>query len=355
MRILEINTEKTWRGGEKQTLLTCRGLAGAGMDVDLLCLDGYPLADKARRVGITVHAQSGQPGAVRFLLSHGRNYDLIHVQTARAQNWAVLTRPVHRRPVVCTRRVDFVPKGALTLAKYRATDRVVAISGAIASILERFGIPDVPVIPSCIDLETTPEPSVSWAELCREHNVRGPKVIGTVAALVPHKDPLTMVRAVDRLRGLRDDFTFIHFGDGNLRDTVTREIARLGLESTYLLMGFQDNAEALLPRFDLFAMSSCEEGLGSTVLEAFRHRVPVVTTTAGGLAELVPGRGLSSPVGDPEGLAENMHRLLEDPALAGFLVSRAHEYVLAEHSLEKMTRAYLSLFFDLHGKTAVEP
>jgi len=349
MHILEINTEKTWRGGEKQTLLTCRGLARAEMHVDLLCLEGFPLADKARRAGITVHAQSGQPGAVRFLLAHGRNYDLIHVQTARAQNWAVLTKPVHGRPVVCTRRVDFVPRGRLTLAKYRATDRVVAISGAISAVLGRFGIPDVPVIPSCIDLERTPEPSVSWEELCTKHQVRGPKIIGTIAALVPHKDPLSMVRAVAHLSELRNDFTFVHFGDGELRETVEQEILRLGLDSIYRLTGFQDNAEALLPRFDLFAMSSCEEGLGSTVLEAFRHRIPVAATTAGGLAELVAGRGLNSPVGDPEQLAENMHRLLDDPDLAEALANRAHEYVLSEHSLKKMTRAYLELFSSMQG------
>ena len=349
MRILEINTEKTWRGGEKQTLLTCRGLAEKGIDVELLCLEGFPLAEKARRAGITVHAENGQPGAVRFLLTHGRKYDLIHVQTARAQNWAVLTKPVHGRPVVCTRRVDFVPKGQLTLAKYRATDRVVAISGAISTILEKFGIPDVPVIPSCIDLATAPEPVMTKDELPARHVLQGPKIIGTIAALVPHKDPLTMIRAVARLRELRDDFTFIHFGDGNLREAAEQEVKRLGLEKTYRLLGFQDNAETLLPHLDLFAMSSCEEGLGSTVLEAFRYKIPVAATDAGGLAEIVPGHGLSSAVGAPEELAENMHRLHEEPAMAASLADKGHEYVMAEHSIEKMTASYIEIFESLLG------
>jgi glycosyltransferase involved in cell wall biosynthesis len=75
----------------------------------------------------------------------------------------------------------------------------------------------------------------------------------------------------------------------------------------------------------------------------------VAATTAGGLAELVAGRGLNSPVGDPEQLAENMHRLLDDPDLAEALANRAHEYVLSEHSLKKMTRAYLELFSSMQG------
>ena len=43
MHILQINTEKGWRGGERQTLLSMEGLRDAGVTVTLLCIKNRPL------------------------------------------------------------------------------------------------------------------------------------------------------------------------------------------------------------------------------------------------------------------------------------------------------------------------
>ena len=44
MRILQINTERGWRGGERQTLLTALGLRAAGDTVGLQPDAGFALA-----------------------------------------------------------------------------------------------------------------------------------------------------------------------------------------------------------------------------------------------------------------------------------------------------------------------
>jgi len=345
MKILQINTEKTWRGGERQTLLTMKGLIRERLDARLLCLDGHPLAQKSKELMLPVIPVKNQVAAYKFLLAHGRDYDLLHAQTSRAQSLAVLSKPGHRRRVVYTRRVDFRPKGTAARFKYLFTDQVVAISGAIKQILaESLPGKETLVIGSCIDTTRDLLPPASKAlELKKDLGNR--KIIASAAALVPHKDPLTMVRAVARLRrNAAQNFVFLHFGQGELEDEVRREILHLHLDKEYLLMGFENNLEGFFPVFDLFVMSSSEEGLGSSVLEAFRYRVPVVSTMAGGLEELVQGRGLLCPVGDCMCLARRMNQILRSPDMFRDLVQDAHAYVLEKHSLEEMTRQYILLY-----------
>ena len=71
------------------------------------------------------------------------------------------------------------------------------------------------------------------------------KIIGSVAALVPHKDPLTMVQAIYHLSQMRDDFMFLHFGEGNLQEEVEKEIAS-ALKNRYDMKSFS----SLISSFD---------------------------------------------------------------------------------------------------------
>ena len=49
LRVLLINTEKIWRGGERQTLYTLQGLLSEGVKASLLCLKDYPLHRQAQK------------------------------------------------------------------------------------------------------------------------------------------------------------------------------------------------------------------------------------------------------------------------------------------------------------------
>jgi glycosyltransferase involved in cell wall biosynthesis len=322
-----------------------KGLLDAHVDAHLLCLADYPLARKAALESMPLILLPGQKQALGYLIRNGRSFDLIHAQTGKAQSLAVMTRPFHGRKVMYTRRVDFSPSGLGAKLKYRFTDQLVAISPAISEILEPF-LPGrtIRIIPSCVDTSRN-ACSASEKALNLKKNHPNRRIVATIAAMVPHKDPLTMVRTVYELKKLAGDgFIFIHFGLGELEGTVRSEINRLGLVNDYLLMGFDDDVESFFPIFDIFVMSSQEEGLGSSVLEAFRYRVPVVSTRAGGLEKLVSGRGLLCPVQDHSCLAGKINEMLMSPERYKDMVQNAQDYVLIEHSLEKMTSDYIRVY-----------
>jgi glycosyltransferase involved in cell wall biosynthesis len=101
---------------------------------------------------------------------------------------------------------------------------------------------------------------------------------------------------------------FVLFGDGVLRQSLTRQIAALGLENRFILAGFHQDLDRYLPHCDLFVQSSFTEGLPNVVLEACAAGVPVVATAVGGTPEVVEDgvNGCLVESGDPAALTRRI-------------------------------------------------
>jgi glycosyltransferase involved in cell wall biosynthesis len=342
MNILEVNTEKSWRGGERQTLYNAEGLMQFNHDVTLLCLKGFPLSQHAKAKGIKVIEIKNNLSAIWFFLWKVGKFDIIHTQTASNQFHALFSKLLFRIPLVYTRRVDFVPKGKLTLFKYKNTTKVIAISEAIKRILKNFGVPNVEVISDVA--VSKPLNKDRAKDFLVKNNYVSKKIIATTAALVPHKDPITLVRAIHHLSLTRTDFVFLHFGSGVLKQEVEDEIKKFNLQDYFILNGFVTDVEDYFSIMDVFVMSSEEEGLGSSVLDAFLYNVPVASTNAGGLKEVVNGNGLLSNIKDAEALAFNINELLSRKDLRNTFIETAYRYVLKNHSNEFVSLQYNRLF-----------
>ncbi|RAJ02286.1 glycosyltransferase involved in cell wall biosynthesis [Chitinophaga skermanii] len=343
MRILELNFERTWRGGERQTLYNSQGFIDAGIKVDVLCRENFPLEQKAKEQGIPTVAFKNVFGAIWFLMTKGRKYDVLHAQTSHILTYCIVTKPFHRAKVVFTRRIDFVPKGRMTRLKYKLSDHVVAISKAIQQIVTNFGVKNVvhissAIVPKKLDIDRA-------RDVVREMNLPPrTKIIATTSAIVGHKDPLMMVAAINELAKLRNDFVFLHFGKGDMQDVVREKLEELGLQGIYKIMGFHDKVEDFFSVMKVFAMSSSQEGLGSSVLDAFIYKVPVVSTDAGGLKDLVgENRGMMSSVGDAKALARNMNTLLDNPEMGEKMAARAYQFAATQHNIQHITQQYLTL------------
>jgi glycosyltransferase involved in cell wall biosynthesis len=146
----------------------------------------------------------------------------------------------------------------------------------------------------------------------------------------------------DRVPGLRVDIV----GDGSLRAEIESRIETLGLGDTVQLLGQRSDVPACLERFDCFVLSSIIEGMPNALLEAMAMSLPVVTTSAGGSAEVVEDgvSGLVVPPANPAALADAVGRLLADPALASRLAQAAERRVREHYSLDAMIRSMDGLY-----------
>jgi glycosyltransferase involved in cell wall biosynthesis len=353
MRILQLNLERGWRGGERQTLLSMQGFRAAGHEVGLLARRGGALEHAARQAGFTVHLCDGALGMAARLLRRARDYDIVHAQTAQAMSVLALMHSVLLSlgaRTVFTRRTAFEPRTgeARSRWKWSRVDALVAISEAAAHAPRALGLP-VRVIPSAVG-RVPPDPQ-RVERLREQYRLSGRTVLATAAALSREKDPETLIRAVHRLRGERPDIALLHCGaEGGASESARALVRELGLEEVYFFTGFQTHIEDIYALADLYVSSSRHEALGTSVLDACLYGVPVVATRVGGhLESLAEGRGLLCAVGDDEQMARQMLRVIERPEEAARMVARAQAYVSAEYDVSVMVARYLALYRELQA------
>lgn len=184
----------------------------------------------------------------------------------------------------------------------------------------------------------------------RSHDgTRGPLRILATGRLVWKKGFDYLLAALQRLAQRGVAFRAEILGDGELRPQLRYSIVDLGLEPYVTLGGAVSSAEVLqrLQDTDVFVLSSVEEGISNAVLEAMASAVPIVTTTAGGMAEAVTDgiEGFVVGVRDVAALADRIEQLAGDPdrRIAMGLAARARaerDFTLARQ---------LSVFEDIYA------
>lgn len=363
-RILHLNTERTWRGGEQQSLYLMNGLAARGVPSQIMAQQGGPMAARAREAGHVVYerplrGEVDLPAALAIRrLIRREGFDFVHAHTSHAHTLgaaAVALTPKAQRPqMIVARRVDFSIYRrsffGLNGLKYRhGVDHYVTVSEAIRQVLIKDGIPPewITTVHSGIDLGRIDAAPERRAELRAELGVpEGHKLVANVAALADHKGQRYLLDAIPGVLRICPEVTFAIVGEGELRAELEAQAEALGIRERVRFTGFRDDVPSLLKALDLFVMPSHMEGLGTSVLDALAARLPVVGTEAGGMPEiLLEGEtGLVCPIKDAAALERNLIRLLQDPALAARLAAAGRERVERMFSTDSMVEGTLAVY-----------
>ncbi len=174
-------------------------------------------------------------------------------------------------------------------------------------------------------------------------------VVGTISRFTPQKAPFDLIEAAARLIADRPDLQFLWFGDGEMRSAVEAEIKRRGLSAAIRLLGYREDARALLPALDVFVLASRWEGLPYTIMETMDAGVPVVGTDVVGTQDFIdPDRnGVLVPVGDPERLAAAIDDLLTRPEHAAIIAAAAARDVGGRFNRAEMVQKTAAIYTEL--------
>jgi len=199
-----------------------------------------------------------------------------------------------------------------------------------------------------VDLERF-TPARDRAALGRELGIAGPLLL-SVGGLQKLKGIHHALDALATLKATRA-FTYLVVGDGEERESLEAQAARLGLESRVRFAGRLDRGQ--IPRYfaacDALILASLTEGSGNVALEAMACGRPVVATDSGGPPEYVSDgkTGFVVPVGDVAAMAERVGRLLDDPALADALGRAGRLRMVEGFSYPRMIGDIASLYEDV--------
>jgi len=348
--VVHVASGREWRGGERQVWLLARELAHQDdLTQIVVTARGGELATRVRAAGIPVRevpwATGIDPRALPALLREARRPGaLLHAHDAHAVVLAGVAARLTRRPYVVTRRVDFPLRRR---GFWAGAHRVIAISQAVASMLAADGIEPtrIVVVHSGIALDEmrrTPRLGV------RQHLGLDPGacIAANVAALVGHKDQATLLRTAAQLVGRFPELHWVIAGEGPERAALERLRDELALRERVHFLGHLAEPATLVADADVFVMSSREEGLGTSVLDAMALGIPVASTSAGGLPEMLEGgAGVLAQPGSPEALAAAVAQLVADPAFrkeTAARATRAVERFTAARMAEAVRRVYRS-------------
>jgi len=358
MRSVHIDTARTWRGGQNQVLLTVTGLAEIGHHAVLVAHEGGELRRRAREglrfVGFSPRSEFDVQAAWQLAKVLGDvQPDVIHAHDPMAVSLAAMalqmkTGLADPPLVVASRRVDFhLKRHAFSKWKYRRVDVFIAASNVIAAILAEDGVtPDrIEVVHDGVNVDAIDrQPAVdAHAALWLP---RGALLVGNVAALVAHKGQRFLIAAAARVVRELPDTRFVILGEGELREPLEHQIKELGLDRHVFLPGFRADVLGLIKSFDVVAMSSVTEGLGSAVLEAMACARPVVATRAGGIPEVVTDNetGLLVPAHDAAALATALVALLRDAPLRDRLGRAGRTRVVEEFSIDRLVNGTARIY-----------
>jgi glycosyltransferase involved in cell wall biosynthesis len=137
---------------------------------------------------------------------------------------------------------------------------------------------------------------------------------------------------------VKSDVRFIIVGDGPLKDQILARRKELNLEAHVHMAGLQTDVRPYLAAADIYMMSSVFEGLPIALLEAMACGLPVISTDAGGIKEVVrhENEGLLCSVNEPKKLTDLALRLVTDMPLRKKLAFNARIRIVNDFSMRKM-------------------
>ncbi len=325
IRVVHVASGREWRGGQRQVLLLCRGLATQA-EVSTLVVTGGEgrLARELAAAGVAVLGPRWQvgldPRALVALLRHCDAGAIIHAHDGHAHAMADAVAAIRGARVVVTRRV------ATTITsprRFRRAAAVISLSGAIAAEVARAGVPRERIhrIPPAVDLDSLTPPPVWPSEIaCPES---GRPLVVTIAALTTEKGVDLLLEAAALLRPAWPTLGWLVLGDGPERERLIARRRVLGLDDVVAMPGHVPRPEGALTRATVAVQPSRQEGFGSVVLEALALGVPMIASAVGGLPEaLAAGGGVLVPPESPAALAKAVAELLADPARRAALADR---------------------------------
>jgi glycosyltransferase involved in cell wall biosynthesis len=353
VRVLHVDPERGWGGGEVQVTLLLHELARRGHESVVATPATAPLgravAAARLRVADCAIANDVDLRVVPRLRALARDADVVHFHTARAHAMAPWLGGLGVRRVV-TRRMDYAPRGGLwTRYLYNhAVDRVIAISEGVRRALLGAGVDParIRVVPSGVDPARFVASSAARDALRAEWGITATDVVVMVVGVLERrKGHATLLDAAARI-GTALPLRLVFCGAGSIETTLRTAAAARGLDVRFL--GFRDDVAPCLAAADVAVLPSLHEGLGVAALEAMAAGRPVVASRVGGLAEVVvegeTGR-LDAP-GDAAGLAEAVAALARAPGERARMGAAGRARVQARYSAAAMADGTLACYLD---------
>lgn len=318
---------ETRTGGYIYDLRIVDGLRRRGWLVHVLELDTsfpYPTPAALQHAERVLAAVDGGSVVIIDSLALGAMPEIVVCEASRLRLVALVHQPL----------AAAIGLDASTAARFEEGERralgaaalVVVTGKAAVPLIAKYGIEPNRVV--VVEPGTDPAPLARGSRVTADNGPARTLELLTVATLTQGKGHELMLTAL----GATQDVLWRLTCAGSLtRDPATAgrvraKVASLGMGDRVSLVGDLDRSALAnaYDRADLFVLATQQETYGMAVAEALAHGLPVVSTRAGAIPDLVgDDAGLIVPVGDVLAFTDALSRVLRDHHLRATLAEGA--------------------------------
>ncbi len=324
MKVIHIDSEMTWRGGQQQAFYLYDAMIAKGYQTAFFTPIGSALTEKLKGKNLPVNEIS-MNGEIDFTaakkiakFAKQHNFDILHCHSSHSLSVGIMASYFNKKlKLVASRRVDFrIKRNYLNDLKYlnKSLKKIICISEAIKQILLDAGLPEsrLAVIRSGIDLNKFI--NANPLEIVDKLSLQNKFVIGTVAAVEREKNYPLLLEAAKLVQNSGVEAVFVAVGDGSLLQEMQQKAMQLELKNFYF-EGYRTNIGDYLKAFDVFVLPSKKEGLGTSILDAMSVGLPIIASNIGGIPEAVENgsNGILIDPSNPVMLAKSIISLIDAP------------------------------------------
>ena len=289
----------------------------------VVCIGGDPVAMRTRLHPDIRHVSARTTGEVAMALARLTKQSVAHVHMSSAELAAVLTRPVHRAPVVATRHFASSRGNSLFVgAALRAVARGLAVELSISQFVADRSGPGSRVLANGVR--------------DRDEVLGRPERTVLVMQRLEREKSTDVAVEAFAASGLADDGWVMRIaGRGALEADLRRLVHELGLAGSVELLGFVDDADDVRAEATVLLAPAPAEPFGLSVLEAVASGLPVVAARGGAHLETLAGSPLFFEPGDVAAAAAVLRTVAAGPVQV--------------HTATDRLRAQQREFFSLRG------
>lgn len=325
MKILYVVTILGIGGAEIITVDIANQMAQRGHDVAILHLRKKNKQRKRIDPSITVLSLNMQKSFSSFFhsLLQAKAFikewkpDIIHAQMFHANIFCRTLRCITPIPkLICTEHSNNI-EGKHRMLIYRITDFLSNINTNVSNNATQQFIKDKAfskkktlTIYNGINLKRFISNSTSKQMIREEYKINESDFLFINAArLTEAKDHGNLIDAFSILKKKHKNVKLLIVGEGDLYSKLKSKIEQKKLIDSIILAGRHANIEDFYNASDCFVLSSAWEGFGIVLAEAMACELPVITTDAGGCAEVVDDNIFIVPPRNSTALAEKMEQI----------------------------------------------
>ena len=141
-------------------------------------------------------------------------------------------------------------------------------------------------------------------------------LILTVAEMTPNKNHITVLKAMQKLKGT-PEYEKMHYlivGRGEMWESLEESAKRMGIADHVHFLGYRNDAASMYGACDLFAFVSFREGLSVALMEAMSSGISILCTQIRGNTDLIQhGVNGHFTENNADAVAENLLTLVRQP------------------------------------------